>query len=165
LHILLIAVAPLCGLGLLVNASRGTSPPPPEDEAVARTRAAAKMLDDLFKVTVVDITNRYEGPPAAKTAKAVFAAAKEKGYFEARLLDVTGNPMNESNVPKDEFEKRAADAIRAGKTYVEEIIGEGANRRFRAATVVPAVVKRCADCHGVKEGELLGFLSYDLPVK
>ena len=34
-----------------------------------------------------------------------------------------------------------------------------------AATVVPAVHERCATCHGVKQGDLLGFIRYDLPVK
>src|SRR4051794_24121908 len=41
---------------------------PGSDSALERTRAQAKMLDDLFKVAVVDITNRYDGPPAAKVA-------------------------------------------------------------------------------------------------
>jgi hypothetical protein len=135
------------------------------DPALDRTRAQAQMLDDLFKVAVVDITNRYDGPPAAKVAKTIFAAAKDKKYFDAKLLDVTGSPQNEANVPHDEFEKRAAKAITGGKTYFEEIVGEGGSRRLRVATVVPAVTKKCAKCHGVKEGDLLGFLSYDLPVK
>ena len=73
------------------------------------------MLDDLFKVAVVDITNRYDGPPAAKVAKAIFAAAKEKQYFKAKLLDATGSPQNEANVPQDDFEKRAAKAMTAGQ--------------------------------------------------
>jgi hypothetical protein len=33
------------------------------------------------------------------------------------------------------------------------------------ATAVPAVTRKCTECHGVKEGDLLGLLSYDLPVK
>ena len=52
-----------------------------------------------------------------------------------------------------------------GKTYFEEVVGKGEARRLRVATVVPAVVQKCAKCHGVKQGDLLGFLSYDLPVK
>ena len=52
-----------------------------------------------------------------------------------------------------------------GRTYLEEVIGEGKARHLRVATVVPAVVEKCAKCHGVKQGDLLGFLSYDLPIK
>jgi hypothetical protein len=150
--------------GLLTGASEPV-PKAERDDALERTRAQAKMLDDLFKVAVVDITNRYDGPPAAKVAKSMFAAAKEKNYFNARLLDVTGAPQNEANVAKDEFEKQAAKEISSGKAYFEQVIGTGNARRLRVATVVPAVVQKCAKCHGVKQGDLLGFLSYDLPVK
>ena len=52
-----------------------------------------------------------------------------------------------------------------GKTYFEELVGQGDTRRLRAATVVPAVVKKCAKCHGVEQGDVLASLSYDLPVK
>jgi hypothetical protein len=123
------------------------------------------MLDDLLKVAIVDITNRYDGPPAAKVAKAIFAAAQDKEYFKAKLLDATGAPQNEANVPQDGFEKRAAKAMTEGKTYLEEVVGMGQARRLRVATVVHAVLQKCAKCHGVKQGDLLGFLSYDLPLK
>lgn len=161
---LVLAAAPLLLLacGLLARASE---PAPEPDVALERTRAQAKMLDDLMKVAVVDITNRYDGPPAAKVAKSIFSAAKEKQYFDARLVDITGAPLNEANIPKDKFEERAAEAISAGKDYFEEVVGKGDERRLRVATAVPAVVKKCATCHGVKEGDPLGFLSYDLPVK
>jgi hypothetical protein len=156
-------------LGLLavagLTSSRAGAAPAADDAALERTRTQVKMLDDLFKVAVVDITNRYSGPPAAKVAKAIFEAAQKNKYFNAKLLDVTGNPMNESNVAEDGFEKRAAKAIADGKPYFEEVVGEGDSRRLRAATVVPAVLPKCASCHGVKTGELLGFLSYDVPVR
>lgn len=145
--------------------SRASDPEPESDPALERTRAQAKMLDDLFKVAVVDITNRYDGPPAAKVAKAIFEAAQDKQYFKAKLLDATGSPQNEANAPQDGFEKRAAKAMIEGRTYLEEVIGEGKTRRLRVATVVPAVVEKCAKCHGVKKGDLLGFLSYDIPIK
>ncbi len=136
-----------------------------EDEALVRTRAQVKMLDELFRVAVVDITKRYDGPPAAKVAKVIFKTAKEKGYFDAKLLDVTGNPLNEANVPTDAFEKKAQKAMVKGDAYFEEIVGEGKNRRLRVATVLPAVMAKCAKCHGIKEGDPLGFLSYDAPIQ
>jgi hypothetical protein len=141
------------------------SAPPEADEALDRTRMQVKMLDDLFKVAVVDITNRYDGPPAAKVVKSVFDAARANGYFVAKLLDATGSPMNEGNAPQDDFEKRAAQAMNDGQTYVEEIVSDGVSRRLRVATLVPAVVKKCASCHGAKVGDVLGFLSYDIPIR
>jgi hypothetical protein len=164
-------LAPLGALVVLGLSIHPESPPrvlgqeTAKDEALERTRAQVKMLDDLFKVAVVDITNRYEGPPAAKVAKAIFARAKEQKYFDAKLLDATGSPLNEANLPSDDFEKKAADAMNNGQTYLEQIVVQGNERRLRAATLVPAVVKKCATCHGVKEGDVLGFLSYDVPIR
>jgi hypothetical protein len=124
------------------------------------------MLDDLYKNAVVSITQIYkDGPPAIKVAKDVFAAMNDKGHHDARLVDASGSPLNEANVPKSDFEKRAAEAMQAGKPYYEEVTGEGAERRLLAATIVPAVLPRCASCHGAAEGDLLGFIRYDVPIK
>ena len=76
-----------------------------------------------------------------------------------------GSPQNEANLPQTSFEKRAAAAIQAGKPYFDEIEGIGPERKRHAATVVPAVTKKCARCHGVREGDLLGFIRYEIPVK
>lgn len=138
---------------------------PATDAELDRTRAQVKMLDTLYKNAVVAVTNTYDGPPAIKIAKNVFAAMEKDGWHSARLVDATGSPQNEANLPTSAFEKKAAEAIKGGKSYYEEVSGTGANRRLYAATVVPAVLKKCAKCHGVKEGELLGFIRYDIPVK
>ncbi len=154
--------------GLLVSfhGASGQAPKADDDTALTRTRAEVQKLDDLYKNAVVAITQIYqEGPPAAKVAKAVFGAMEKKGHHAARLVDATGSPLNEANVPVTEFEKRAAKAMRDGQTIYEEVVGKGNERRLLTATVVPAVLPRCASCHGVKEGELLGFIRYDVPVK
>ena len=158
------------GLGItLVAAAPGLRGPradePEPDAALARTRDQVKMLDDLYKNAVVSITRTYDGPPAVRVAKDLFGAMARGGWHSARLVDVTGAPLNEANEPASDFEKRAAEAIRAGKPYYEEVVGAGAERRLLAATVVPAVHQKCATCHGVKQGELLGFLRYDIPVE
>ena len=46
--------------GAMVMAARASASAPEGDQALERTRAQAKMLDDLFKVAVVDT----EPPPA-----------------------------------------------------------------------------------------------------
>lgn len=82
------------------------------DPAVERTREQVQMLDDLYKNAVVSITRRYVGnkdaDPAIKVAKDVFGAMKKKGWHSARLVDATGEPMDEANAPKTDFEKEAA---------------------------------------------------------
>ncbi len=138
---------------------------PAADPALERTREQVKMLDELYKNAVVSITNKYDGPPAIKVAKEVFAAMEKSGWHKAKLVDASGNPQNEANLPRTDFEKRAALAMQAGKLYFEEIEGKGPERKLYAATVVPAVTKKCATCHGVKKGDLLGFIRYEISVK
>jgi hypothetical protein len=139
--------------------------PPADDPALVRTREQVQMLDSLYKNAVVSITNKYDGPPAIKVAKDVFGAMEKGGWHKAKLVDASGTPQNEANQPQTEFEKRAAAAIKTGKPYYEEVGGEGAERTLHVATVVPAVLKKCATCHGVEEGSLLGFIRYEVPVK
>lgn len=138
------------------------------DPALKQAREQVKMLDSLYKNAVVSITKRYkDGPPAIMVAKDVFGAMDKDGWHSARLVGVLDKDLllNESNAPKSEFEQRAAEQIKAGKPYYEEVLGEGNERRLAAATVVPAVLPRCASCHGVVEGDLLGFIRYEIPVK
>ncbi|WP_422928445.1 c-type heme family protein [Singulisphaera sp. PoT] len=136
-----------------------------EDAALTRAREHVKMLDELYKTAVVSVTNKYEGPPAIKVAKDVFTAMEKSGWHKAKLVDASGAPQNEANLPATDFEKRAEAAIRGGKPYYEEVEGAGPKRTLYAATIVPAVAKKCATCHGVKTGDLLGFIRYEVPVK
>ena len=162
-------------LGCLVAAAALAAAPGPADPAdqkeeadpgVARARQEVKMLDELYKTAVVSITEKYQkGQPAIMVAKDIFKAMEKGRYHSARLVDATGSPLGVDNGPKTDFEGRAAEAMRAGKTYLEEVAGRGEDRRLLAATVVPAVHRRCAECHGVKEGELLGFIRYEIPIR
>lgn len=152
-------------LGLLLGATGLRAEGAKEDAPLDRTREQVMMLDALYKNAVVSITSRYDGQPAIKVAKDVFSAMEKGGWHKAKLVDASGAPQNEANLPQTAFEKRAADAMRAGKPYYEEVDTKGKERTLLVATIVPAVAKKCANCHGVKEGDLLGFIRYELPVK
>jgi hypothetical protein len=160
-------VGAIVGVLGVMAASRGLSAGEPgtEDPALTRARDQVRMLDALYKNAVVSITNRYDGPPAIKVAKDVFGAMEKGGWHKAKLVDATGAPQNEANTPQTPFEKRAAEQIRAGKPYYDEVSGTGGGRVLWVATVVPAVTAKCATCHGVKPGDLLGFIRYEIPVK
>jgi hypothetical protein len=143
----------------------------PDAAALERTRAAVKMLDDMTKGYVVFVTATYvraqEAVPAAHVAKKVYQYMGEKGHFTGRLLDASGKPFNQDNLAKSDFEKNAVAAIKGGKAYYDEV-GTDKNGKhvLRAATIVPAVMKQCVVCHtNVKEGELLGVLTYELPIR
>ena len=140
------------------------------DPAVERAREQVRMLDDLYKNAVVSVTKRYvreqDKQPAIMVAKDVFGAMRSQGWHSAKLVDATGDPLNEDNAPKTDFEKEAARAVNAGKPYIDRVVGEGKDRRLLAATVVPVVMQKCADCHNHKKvGEVLGFIRYDVPIK
>jgi hypothetical protein len=140
------------------------------DPALERTREQVQMLDTLYKNAVVSITRTYvdgqDERPAIMVAKDVFSAMNKGKWHSARLVDASGEPLNDENAPKGAFEKAAAEAMRSGRPYFEQVVGEGDDRRLLAATVVPVVMQKCAECHtGKKVGDLLGFIRYDVPVK
>ena len=148
---------------------QGKSATATSPESVARARKQVQLLDDLYKTAVVSITSRYvkeqDTQPAALVAKDVFGAMQKKGYHQARLVDASGNPQNADNKASSVFERKAVEAIRSGKPYYDEVIEKDGKSILQAATIVPAVMPQCASCHGVKEGELLGAIVYELPIE
>ena len=87
--------------------------------------------------------NKRNNQPAIKVAKDIFAAAEQTSrWHSARLVDATGEPLSDANLPKTEFEKDAARAMNAGRTYFERVVGEGKDRHLLAATVVPVVMQK-----------------------
>ena len=144
-----------------------------KDAAVERTRKTVRMLDDLYKTAVVAITTHYvnktDDLSAGSAAKALFAAMKEKGWHDVRLLDATGEPYEETNVAKDDFEKAAVKEMKAGKGWYDEVVEKDGTRYLRAATPIPVVMDKCMMCHphykDAKKGEAIGLLSYTIKVE
>ncbi|MHB1426593.1 MAG: c-type heme family protein [Gemmataceae bacterium] len=142
----------------------------PDREAVQRAHDLVKLLDDMHKGYVVHITATYvkaqERTPAAHVAKKVFAHVEKNGGPKVRLIDATGAPINKANVAESDFEKRAVQELAKGEKYVSEIGRKNDRPVLRAATPVPVVMKQCIACHpGYKQGELLGTLVYEVPIK
>ena len=144
-----------------------------EDPALERTRKTVKMLDDVYKTAVVLITDKYveseDDFPAGGAAIALFEAVGKKGWHQVRLIDVTGEPYDDDNSPKDAFEKKAVSQLKSGKSYYEQIITDDGKRFLRAATPIPVVMKKCVMCHPhyaeAKEGEPIGALSYRIVIE
>jgi hypothetical protein len=141
----------------------------PDKAAVERAKEQARMLDELYKTAVVGITKTYVNQqgdtPAATVAKQVFEAMKKGKHHTARLVDATGNPKDAENQAKTAFEKKAVEDFKAGKKEIEEVGETDGKPVYRYATPVPALMKQCATCHGVKMNDLLGALVYELPIK
>lgn len=153
--------------------SAGAQDSKKEDPGVVRARETVQMLDDVYKTAVVLVTDKYVNTPkdlpAGSAFKALFTAISKKGHHDVRLLDASGQPLEDSNVAKDTFEKDAVKQILAGKPFVEAVEARGTGRVYRAATAVPVVMEKCTMCHDnyktVKKGQAIGALSYTLPIK
>ncbi|MBC8350448.1 MAG: DUF3365 domain-containing protein [Planctomycetes bacterium] len=144
-----------------------------KDRALERTRETVKMLDNVYKTAVVLITTHYvnddDDLPAGTAAIALFEAVGKSGTHKARLLDASGEPLEEKNAAKDEFEKAAVKQLKAGESWHEEVIERDGKRYLRAATPIPVVMEKCVMCHdnykGLKKNEAIGAISYTIQIK
>ena len=140
-----------------------------ENRELDRARREVKLLDDIYKTATVLITKHYveedSDLAAGEAFKVLFAGVKEKGWHEVRLLDATGEPLNEENAPQDAFEKSAIKALLAGKPYYEEQAEKEGKKFLRAATPIPIVLEKCTMCHSnYKDQKVIGALGYSLPL-
>ena len=143
------------------------------DAALNRTRKQVRMLDDIYKTTVVLITEKYvhdkDDFPAGSAAVALFQAVEKNGWHKVRLLDAAGEPIRKKNTAKDSFEKAGIAALKKGESYFEEVVSSDGKRQLRAMTAIPVVSKKCIMCHenykDAKAGEAIGALSYTLTVE
>jgi len=140
-----------------------------ENRELERARREVKLLDDIYKTAIVLITKHYveedSDLPAGEAFKVLFAGMKEKGWHEVRLIDATGQPVNDANIPHDAFEKNAIKALLAGKPYYEEQAEKDGKHFLRAATPLPIVMEKCAMCHdNYKNQKVIGALGYTLPL-
>jgi hypothetical protein len=164
-----IAIGNLSGL----TANRAEAYQASKDPATERARREVRMLDDIYKTSIVLVTTHYvdnkNSLPAGSAFKALFAAVKEKGWHEVRLLDATGDPYEPSNAPKDGFEKRAVKKLLAGESYYDEVVTERDKKFLLAATPIPVVMDKCTLCHdnykGVAAGKAIGALGYRIPIQ
>jgi len=155
-----------------VAANAATPTEDAKDPAVERARREVKMLDDIYKTAIVLITEHYvhdDTDLAAGSAfKALFEAVDKKGWHKVRLVDATGHPYSDENLPKAGFEKDAIKQLLEGKPAVDKVVVEGDKKFLLAATAIPVVMEKCIMCHenyrDVAKGKAIGALSYKVPI-
>src|SRR5262245_33735116 len=118
-----------------------------DDDAVVRTRKQVQMLDDLYKTAIVLVTENYVDEASDLAAGAafqkLFEAMRKKGHHDVRLLDATGQPYNEKNLPRDTFEKAAVGALKAGKSTYEQVVVTDGKRYLKVATQIRVEMQKC----------------------
>lgn len=138
--------------------------------AVARARREVKLLDTIYKNAIVLITKHYveedSDLPAGQAFKVLFETVEKDGWHQVRLLDATGEALNDDNKPRDEFERQAIQAVLAEKPGYEQIETRDGKEYLRAATPLPMVMDKCVMCHENYRGKkTVGALSYTLPLE
>ncbi|HEX4129082.1 MAG TPA: DUF3365 domain-containing protein [Pirellulales bacterium] len=144
--------------------------PPVDQDTLERARREVRLLDDIYKSAIVLITKHYveesSDLPAGEAFKVLFHSMDEKGWHEVRLLDASGEPLNDENKPHDEFERRAIKVMLAEKPYYEEVDIQKGELFLRASTPIPVVMEKCIMCHENYRGKkIIGALGYTLPLK
>jgi hypothetical protein len=142
----------------------------PDAQDLRRARREVKLLDDMYKTAIVLITQHYVNEPtdmpAGEAFKALFAGMQEKGWHSVRLLDASGEPINDENRPRDDFERSAVAALLAGKPYYEQVTHKDGKLVLLAATPIPVVMEKCTMCHENYRGKkVIGALGYALPLE
>jgi hypothetical protein len=170
----------LCGglgwLAVIVLAGRGPAiaeEKRADQAAVERARKTVRMLDDVYKTTVVLITDKYVNDkkdyPAGRAAIKLFGDISKKGWHEVRLIDITGEPYSPKNVAKDDFDRQGIKQLKAGKDFYDEVVHKEGKAYLRAITPVPVVMDKCVMCHdhykNARKGEPIGALTYTVPIE
>jgi hypothetical protein len=145
----------------------------PDEAAVARSRKVTQLLDNIFKQTIVLITDKYvhdESDFAAGSAAVLlFEKVSQSGDHQVRLLDATGEPYDPENVARDAFEREGIQRLKSGAKLHEQVVQVDGKPRLRTLTPVPVVMKKCVMCHEhygqTKPGEVIGAISYIVPVE
>ena len=142
----------------------------PDAQDLRRARREVKLLDDMYKTAIVLITKHYVNEssdmPAGEAFKALFAGMHEKGWHTVRLLDASGEPINDENIPRDDFERAAVAALLAGKPSYEQVSEMDGKPILRAATPIPVVMEKCTMCHDNYRGKkVIGALGYTSPLE
>lgn len=163
----------LAGLLVLGSIQTGTANEKKKTPAVDRARKMGQMLDDLYKTAIVLITTHYveeDSDLAAGDAfQGLFKVMKDKGYHEVRLLDASGEAIDDDNLPRKGFEQDAIKALLAGEKTYEKVVKKNGKRYLRMATPIPMVMEKCIMCHEnyrkVPKGQPIGSLSYTIPIE
>lgn len=110
-------------------------------------RGRARLLHDALHATLQIVHRRFyredEGLPIpARTLQAVFDILDQDQKIQLRWISVNAQAMNVDHEPRDDFEKRAAQALAAGKPEYESV-EPGVYRHAGAVTLS----SECLKCH------------------
>jgi Protein of unknown function (DUF3365) len=159
---------PFSAAASTVDSSSGK--PDDEEAALKRARKQAKMLDTLYKTAIVVVTKNYVDESSDLAAgdafQLLFQSMKEGGFHEVRLLDASGEAIDDENLPQDDFEKAAVKAMLDGKELYEQTFEKDGKRFLKSVTPIPVVMEKCIMCHENYKGKkIIGALGITLEIE
>ena len=145
----------------------------PDKAAIERSRKTVRTLDNIYKQVIVLVTDKYvhdeDDFAAGSAAVLLFKNISDSGSHNVRLLDATGEPYDDENVAKDDFEREGIKRLKAGAANYDQVVSKDGKAYLRAVTAVPVVMKKCIMCHehyaDAKKGEPIGAISYTVAIE
>ncbi len=145
----------------------------PDKAAVERARKTTAMLDNIYKQTIVLVTDKYVNDvddfAAGSAAVLLFENISKSGSHNVRLIDASGEPYDPENTAQDNFEQEGVKKLKQGAGSFEEVIRMDGQFYLRTVTPVPVVMEKCIMCHehygDVKQGEPIGAISFTVPIE
>lgn len=171
--IALLVTAAVAAAGVATFAQTPSGEPKVDPRALGYARETVKTLDDVYKTAIVVFTDKFvseEGDvPAGAFAVPWMEEVTKHGSHTVRLIDVTGEPIDDKNVAKTDFEKAAVKKIVEGEAYVERTATVEGKPVLRVATAVPVVMDKCLMCHpnykDVPKGHAIGAITYEIQIR
>lgn len=168
-----LAIAAVAAAGVMAYGQGSKDKSKVDPAVLAQARDTVKMLDDVYKTAIVVFTDKFvtkEGDvPAGAFAVPWMEEISKHGTHKVRLIDVTGEPYDEKNTAKSDFEKSAVRKIKGGEAYVEAVAMVDGKQVLQAATSVPVVMEKCVMCHpnyeSVPKGQSIGAITYEFPLE
>ncbi|WP_417736607.1 c-type heme family protein [Rosistilla oblonga] len=168
-----LAVAAIGSFQVITSPTAPAQDPAPNAKAVQRSRQTVQTLDNIFKQTIVLVTDKYVNDDddfaAGSAAVLLFKNISEGSENAIRLIDATGDPYDSDNVAKDDFEKSGIKKLKAGAKTVDQVVVRDGKHYLRALTPVPVVMQKCVMCHAhyadAKPSEPIGAISYTVPIQ
>lgn len=113
---------------------------------IKQVRERAKVLHEVLHSTLKVIHRRYfhedRAVIPARAMEDIFDEMKHDGHFEARWIAVNLRAMGIDHEPANDFEKKAAEALKDGKAEYELI----ENDTYRRVAPIP-LQNGCIGCH------------------
>ena len=117
--------------------------PATRDEARVRSQLLHEMIHGALQVTHRDFYREDEGLTLpSRSLEDVFIEMARTWGVEIRWLVVNAEPMNVDHLPRDDFEKQAAEKLAAGDEAFDAVV-DGV---YRHAGVVH-LSSQCLKCH------------------